>query len=46
MYEAIFSFYPTNLNKLNYNYGGNKKLYLPTKTVVIGLQEHHVLPQP
>lgn len=46
MHEAIFSFHPTNLSKLNCNYGGSRKLYLPTKTVVMGFQERHVLSQP
>lgn len=36
MYEVIFLFYFINFNKLNYNYGGNKKFYLFIKIVVIG----------
>lgn len=42
MHEAIFSFHPTNLSKLNCNYGSSRKLYLPTIIMVMGFQEHHV----
>lgn len=33
VHEAIFSFHPTNLNKLNYNYGGSRKPYVPITTM-------------